>query len=366
MSTANEGGSLSLTKDRLPPAQPAYVLRGHAAQVHALHFTPDNTRLLTADADGWVISWNVALKRSVAVWRAHGAAILGLGTWGQDRVVTHGRDNKLAVWQLSVADEDVMDKTLPVNCTSPFPTPKDPWLLHSLTVNTLNFCSFAMCYDTLSASLETNDRARPVLFAIPNTMDSGGIDIFQLPSEKRVSVIQAEKNTNTGMVMALGIVAEGSRMLITAGYESGHTMVFAQGDPGAPWQPVYVAQPHTQPVLSLATSPLQDYYITSSADAVIAKHPLPSASSMWTTGVKPLKVLQTKHSGRQGLRIRSDGKIFSTAGWDARIRVYSAKTMNELAVLKLGSAGSENISTLQPNNCSPADFKPDYGPTTTE
>lgn len=88
MSTANEGGSLSLTKDRLPPAQPAYVLRGHAAQVHALHFTPDNTRLLTADADGWVISWNVALKRSVAVWRAHGAAILGLGTWGQDRVVT--------------------------------------------------------------------------------------------------------------------------------------------------------------------------------------------------------------------------------------------------------------------------------------
>lgn len=93
----------------------------------------------------------------------------------------HGRDNKLAVWQLGVADEDVMEKTLPVNCTLPIPTPRDPWLLHSLTVNTLNFCSFAMCYDSLPAplagslALEANSRTRPILLAIPNTLNSGGV-----------------------------------------------------------------------------------------------------------------------------------------------------------------------------------------------
>ena len=76
-------------KERLPPAQPAYVLRGHAAEVHALHFTRDNTRLLTADADGWVISWNVAFKRPVAVWKAHDTAVMGLGSWCQDRVITY-------------------------------------------------------------------------------------------------------------------------------------------------------------------------------------------------------------------------------------------------------------------------------------
>lgn len=88
--TDEVGSNLSLpqAKERLPPAQPAYILRGHAAQVHALHFTPDNTRLLTADADGWVVSWNVALKRPVAVWKAHGTAVLGLGSWGLDRVIT--------------------------------------------------------------------------------------------------------------------------------------------------------------------------------------------------------------------------------------------------------------------------------------
>ena len=85
--------------------------------------------------------------------------------------------------------------------------------------------------------------------------------------------------------------------------------------------------------------PLQDYYITSSADAILAKHPLPFSNSTFHEDMKPLNVLQTKHSGQQGLQIRSDGKIFATAGWDARVRVYSAKTMKELAVLKWHKEG---------------------------
>ncbi len=72
----------------LPPAQPAFILRGHSAQIHALHFTEGNTRLLTADADGWIVSWNLSFKRPVAVWKAHGNAVLGVGTWGPDRIIT--------------------------------------------------------------------------------------------------------------------------------------------------------------------------------------------------------------------------------------------------------------------------------------
>ena len=82
-----------------------------------------------------------------------------------------------------------------------------------------------------------------------------------------------------------------------------------------------------------------DYYITSSADAMIAKHPFPLEQGIWNAELKPIKICQTKHSGQQGLRIRSDGKIFATAGWDARVRVYSAKTMKELAVLKWHKTG---------------------------
>lgn len=53
----------------------------------------------------------------------------------------------------------------------------------------------------------------------------------------------------------------------------------------------------------------------------------------------PLKVVKTKHSGQQGLRVRNDGKVFATAGWDGRVRVYGVKGMKELAVLKWHKEG---------------------------
>ncbi len=54
----------------------------------------------------------------------------------------------------------------------------------------------------------------------------------------------------TGMVMALGIHTESTKLQVVAGYESGHTMVFVQSDPGAQFQRLYCAQSHTQPSLS--------------------------------------------------------------------------------------------------------------------
>ena len=187
-----------MTTELLPPAQPAFVLRGHSAQIHAVHFTHGNTRLLTADAEGWTVSWNLAFKRPVAVWKAHDNAILGIGSWSSDRIITcvhnvqwvvcapanskgysHGRDNKLLVWQLGVADEPAMDKTLPID-TAP-DSRKQPWLLHALTVNTLNFCAFAMCRDGMPQApcavkaVQSKDNPCPILIAVPNTMDSGGV-----------------------------------------------------------------------------------------------------------------------------------------------------------------------------------------------
>ena len=52
--------------------------------------------------------------------------------------------------------------------------------------------------------------------------------------------------------------------------------------------------------------------------------------------MKPIKTVPTKHSGQQGCSYRNDGKVFATAGWDGAARVYSGKTMKEVAVLKWG------------------------------
>jgi hypothetical protein len=142
------------------------------------------------------------------------------------------------------------------------------------------------------------------------------------------------------MIMALSLFFHPltSNLTVIAGYESGHTHVSCLT---TSWQTLYVANPHSQPILSLDVDPGKEFYFTSSADAVIAKHPIPvsNADVVGTVEGNPLKVIKTKHSGQQGLRIRNDGKVFATAGWDARVRVYGVKGMKELAVLKWHKEG---------------------------
>ena len=361
-----------MAQRQLPPAQPAFILRGHSAQIHALHFTQGNNRLLTGDADGWVVSWNVAYKRPVAVWRAHTNAILGLGSWEPDRIITHGRDNQLLVWQLGVHDEDSMEKTLPVDTrdTSSSVARKQPWLLHDIPVNAMNFCSFAMCRDGMLRPgstqnvIQGNSRLEPILFTVPNAVESSAIDIFQLPTQHRAATIHKDRIINTGMVMALSIQAESIKVQVAAGYESGHTMVFVQNDPGAAFERLYCAQTHTQPILSLVISPCKEHYVTSSADANISVHPLPLGRNIWKTDFKPLKTIATKHSGQQGLSYRSDGKILATAGWDSNVRVYSRKTMKEVAVLKWHKEGcyATAFASIDPVIMRPSSSSSDENP----
>lgn len=66
---------MSSTQSR-PPATPIYILRGHAAAIHALQIFNQNLRLVSGDADGWIVVWDLIFKRPVAVWKAHEGAVL--------------------------------------------------------------------------------------------------------------------------------------------------------------------------------------------------------------------------------------------------------------------------------------------------
>lgn len=202
------------------------------------------------------------------------------------------------------------------------------------------------------------------------------------------------------MVMSVAILYVSSRLTLVVGYESGHTMV-VQENPGIGWCRLYLSQPHSQPILSLAVTLNMASYITSGADGIIAKHPLSSLSPPLPQPVqpesgstpqkvlvknpsllsnmfaqssstpsakpprppkkpevvtKPLKVVQTKHSGQQSLRIRSDGRIFATAGWDTKVRVYSVASMKELAVLKWHKEGCFAVAFAEVINLQDKDY----------
>lgn len=168
------------------------------------------------------------------------------------------------------------------------------------------------------------------------------------------------------MVMALSLFHRQDDLAIVAAYENGLAVV-AQLNSQGRWDITYRALAHTQPILSLDVTPSKDCFITSSADAIIAKHPIPrlttdpqtqgppqlavppaqpapGPSSARTEDddavqTQPLKVVNTKHSGQQSLRVRSDARVFATAGWDSRARVYSVRTMREVAVLSWHATG---------------------------
>ncbi|KAK1598197.1 WD domain-containing protein [Colletotrichum navitas] len=325
--------------DEVP--HPKSILRGHKAQVHALAFVRGNDRLASGDAEGFVVLWDLTILRPTAVWRPHENAILGIEGWGDDRIITHGRDHRLAVWQLGPKDESHLSKKLPLDET-PEPRPQ-PWLLHLIEVNTMNFCSFASCAPLPEGVSET----RNLLLAVPNTLASESVDVYELPSKKRLHTVKTtEKN---GMVMALALVyvdgvsstgpSANNQLTLVAGYENGLATVMQFA--GGTWNTIYLSQVHNQPILSLAVAPDQGCFLTSGADAVVAKHPIPGPSPAVDGNLiqQPLKILNTKHSGQQGLRIRDDGRIFATAGWDSTIRVYSAKTLKEVATLKWHQVG---------------------------
>jgi ASTRA-associated protein 1 len=96
-----------------------------------------------------------------------------------DISLRHGKDNKLIVWKLAVDDEASMSTVLPVeDSISPR---KQPWLLHVLQVNTLNFCSFAYCtvqeptHEARARDIVTGEHTKELLIAVPNTLISESV-----------------------------------------------------------------------------------------------------------------------------------------------------------------------------------------------
>jgi hypothetical protein len=256
-------------------------------------------------------------------------------------------------------DESTFSTLLPVEDSTT--KRKEPWLLHSLIVNTLNFCAFAMCslrsFDVVDGS--TNS-AEPILVAVPG-LQEGFVNIIQLPSEERVHTVPPAKEAKGGMVMALRIFYHNGVLHLITGHESGVTTLQTFSDER--WTALYTSEAHTQPILSLDTLPSLETWYSSGADSIIAMHsvqtPVSSKNAQQIHSPSSngeTKIVQTKHSGQQSLTIRSDGKIFATAGWDARIRVYSTKSMKEVAVLKWHKEGcyavafAETLSEALPIN----------------
>lgn len=289
---------------------PTAILRAHAYNITSLDFN-SNGGLISSDEGGWCFWWNLLTRRPLAVFRPHHRSIIKvkwMGTAG--RIITHGRDNKLYVFQLDESQ----------NLNTNLPTKNDsgeqwlkPLLIHSQDVNALNFCGFSLFENRI--------------FALPSTLSSENVDVYELSQSDNhlyrplKGVTPSEENV--GIVMALVITDN----YLVIGYESGHVMFYSWDGRTGRSEIIKAQQPHSQPVLSLAI--FKSTVVSTAADQLLVKYDIGTGEI--------LDSFKTGHSGLQSVQIRSDGKILGLIGWDNMIRIFQLSSFKPLAVFKSSS-----------------------------
>lgn len=360
MATQNGSGSLQLSD--CPPVAHA-TLRAHAFAVTSIDFYSSDS-LISGDEGGWCFAWNIMTRRPRQIWKPHSKSIVSVQFLPQQHqsptgllVLTHGRDHKLKIFLLT-SDQKSANVKLPLQTDSGDDWPS-PLLVYEQDVNALNFCAAAF------AVTSKTTKSKCLTFVVPSTIASENVDVYQVDREdgnkltRRAAAIESptppnqplfpdsETSRNAGIVMALLLVdiPNTDSLLVIVGYESGLVAGFKLE--GTKPVLIYATKCHSQPILSLdldATS--FAWFMSSSADAKIVQHPLMDlvvgTPDPW--GIMPLLSYDTKHSGLASLAVRSDSKIFATAGWDGMIRVFSTRrsTKQSFKCLAVFKGGRQN------------------------
>ncbi|KAI9894623.1 MAG: Guanine nucleotide binding protein (G protein), beta polypeptide 1-like [Vezdaea aestivalis] len=317
-------------------ATPTYLLRGHASDISALAFTWQNRVLISSDTDGFVIAWSVAHWRPLAVWKAHDKALIALAPLTPLLLLTHGRDGKLKLWNLSVLGAGELSVTTPI--AEPQEQRQTPPLITEWLVNTLNFCGFAhlpllQAENSAGGSDFTKWEGQ---IAVPSGIDPEAVSVITYPTPTRPMTIKPPAASKKGMVMAVTLFKSSMTLYLAAAYESGSIVLFHT--PSLAF--LSEISIHSQPPLSILFNPSTTTLHTSAADSLLTTTSLPSPPG---THLKPVLV-DTKHAGQDSLRLRSDRKLLATAGWDGMARVYDAETLAELAVLKWHKGGVRSLA----------------------
>ncbi|BFZ52988.1 Astra associated protein 1 Asa1 [Savitreella phatthalungensis] len=347
--------------DNAPPT-PLFILRGHAGEVQSLHWSEgcliveDSTGqrkrtidILTGDVEGYVVAWSLSNLRPCAIWKAHDKSVIGLHVW-RDTIVTHGRDNKLRQWRF--VPGVLLSRNLPIDTKNDLPK---PFLVASLDVNALNFCSMA-CQSWRDE----------LLVSVPGLLGSAYIDVFSMPRAHRIATRITPPPSPAGKAP----VAEGRNSVtaldidyphLVAGYEDGSVALFhldlSAVDPTQQRQDgIWLCtsrwhRAHKETVLSVRFAIRADSDDRPHPDAIRGDQILSAGIddnlmrfrfSRDAGGDDDGRFVErqdqtatkTGHFGQGSLAIRQDKCLILTAGWDGKVRIFTGNHLEQVAVLK--------------------------------
>ena len=195
-------------------------------------------------------------------------------------------------------------------------------MICALDVNALGFCSAAVQL--------YNDE---ILLAAPSLTDEKSVDLYTLPSCKRLvkRVMPDDVERKLGMVMCLDL----QYPILVVAYEDGSVAWLKLNiehvdrnfhEQNGSWETIGLWRKHRDAVLGIKINMTDHAIYSSGIDSMIVRYNLNSKEDPISTN--------TKHSGQQSLVLRSDNKLIATSGWDGSIRLYSARKCKRLAVLQ--------------------------------
>ncbi|XP_072019006.1 guanine nucleotide-binding protein subunit beta-like protein 1 [Amphiura filiformis] len=292
-----------------PAPDPVFVLRGSIDAVNSVRFySPSNGSqeyLLSGCVSGEVRIWNLSSRRSeVTLNGHHGKGILELQLLKKDKILSHGRDNQILVWDVTEGRKDI--------------------------VSSIDTASFSLCK---CAVLSHDDRK--CLIAVAG-LEKSEVRVHDLESKKVIHrLIPPTEHKSFGMPMCLKFID--SKQLVS-GYEDGSIVVWNLETNKIGTE----KKLHSEPVMCLDYSITSKKGVSGSAEDklvswVIKKDDLETCCEVRLT-----------NPGLSDVCIRQDDKIVTTAGWDNRIRLFGFKKMKPLAILSYHTDSVHCLDSSQP------------------
>ncbi|TIB12692.1 hypothetical protein E3P92_02504 [Wallemia ichthyophaga] len=357
------------TRKRKAPPGPLYVVRSHEHSVTQVSLAPTAHHLVSGDDGGGVCITSLRTMRCVRQWAAHSDSVLTLQWLDNYTLLSHGRDNLVKVWSVSGACGDSDDNN-DNNDSDDTYTP--PPLTHEFHVNALNFCNVSAC--TVQTQTHAQTQAQTLWVAAPHLADSARIDVWELPSTKRVhrSIGVGEIShfhypdgrgeAKTGLCMALEMYEYSQcrqheqeqehtpSLRLLAAYEDGSLVLFELGH--SRWIQLWRVRLHNEAIMDLCVTSDKRYAYTVSVDRCVAKYDLrdgrdvqdvqrvPKVQHKQSTSEIPLATplthsYTTKSNGHSSISVRMDGRVLAVGCWNGSVELYSTKSMKLVGVLDM-------------------------------
>ncbi|WWC88338.1 uncharacterized protein L201_003248 [Kwoniella dendrophila CBS 6074] len=359
------------------PPPPFHLLRSHHSPLSSLCFNQSNTLLYSGDQDGYITILDLRARRVIAYWKGHEGGVLGLEEW-QGGLVSHGRDNVIHFY-------DALKKPY-ISFGIGGKEKKGPEIIKSLPTNALNFCEFSLLPLSDSPNSEEfmgngkgKGKQKEALLAVPSLMDSELVDIYHLPSRRRIhasvnyspkpnsitkdSVIPEE--TRSGLVMSIHLrqIPSSPQITLSMGYEDGRVELFISTIDSIsevydarmlkspnPWKLLWKGKGHNEAIMGMDVDSMSKYGWTVSADHRLVRYDFGKVihDKVNVEERAIIKDCAMKQIGNSSVAVNASGKVVAVGGWDGKIRLFSSETFKPLGTLSSHRETVHAISFASP------------------